>query len=359
VATPDLTTSPGGRHALAAATVAASAAALIRRYEDTWRSLTGSVDRIRATFPREAPAVRRRRAAAFAAQAVAALDQLDAETDTLTGEAVRAVAGTVAVVHVADLGRQLTARRALLDAAVRDLAADLRAAASYTLSTARALSRAVQRLAAADGPAASQEAALERVLRDRGLAAVVYRDGSRHGLAEYARMAVRTKLAETWQLASFDLYRQAGVQYVEVSDGAGCGWTSHSDPDKANGSIRTLDEAGAYPLAHPNCARSSFPRLDVRTDDDARSARPLSSTLIPDTVSEGDRAPAVRVAGGRLDTRALAVLAPAAARHAQTLARVAARNVAAEGDRAGLHAGTRRATVRTPRTPTPGPGGAP
>jgi hypothetical protein len=357
VATPDLTTTPGGRHALAASVVAAHAGTLLAPYDAAAKALTASLARIRATFAAEPPAVRVRRAAAFAASAVALLDQVDAEADQAVTTAVHGVAGSAAV--SAGLAVALQVRRAVVEAAVRDLLADLKAATSYTLSTARQLARAITRLSTIEGTPTEQAQALERVLRDRGLAAVVYRDGSRHGLAEYARMAVRTKLAETWQLASFDLYRQAGVQYVEVSDGAGCGWSSHSDPDKANGSIRSLEEAGAYPLAHPNCARSSFPRLDVRTDVDARTARPLSSTLIPDTVSEGDRAPAVRVAGGRLDTRALAVLAPAAARHAQTLARVAARNVAAEGDRAAVHAGTRRATVRTPRTPTPGPGGAP
>jgi hypothetical protein len=339
---------PATRHALAASTVGGHTDTLLAPYEAVTRSLLASLTRIRETFLDEPPTVRRRRAQAFAAQAVALIDQLDAEADPLISDAVRGVVQGAAAATVTDLGRVLDVRRSVVDAAVRDLVADLKAASSYTLSTARALARAVDRLSRVDGTPTEQARALERTLRDKGLTAVVYRDGSRHGLAEYARMAVRTKLAETWQLASFDLFRQAGITYVEVVDGAGCGWSSHDDPDKANGTIRSLEEAGAYPLAHPNCGRSTYPRIDVRTDDDARRAGPLAPARIPDSVSPGDRAPAVRGSSGRLDTRALAVLAPAAARHAQTLARTQARTV-----------GTRRAAVRTQRTPAHGPGGTP
>jgi hypothetical protein len=134
--------------------------------------------------------VRVRRAAAFAASAVALLDQVDAEADQAVTTAVHGVAGSAAV--SAGLAVALQVRRAVVEAAVRDLLADLKAATSYTLSTARQLARAITRLSTIEGTPTEQAQALERVLRDRGLAAVVYRDGSRHGLAEYARMAVRT-----------------------------------------------------------------------------------------------------------------------------------------------------------------------
>lgn len=44
-----------------------------------------------------------------------------------------------------------------------------------------------------------------------------------------------------------------------------CGWTSHDDPDLADGSTRTLEEAEAYPIAHPGCRRITLPRLDSRS----------------------------------------------------------------------------------------------
>jgi nucleoside 2-deoxyribosyltransferase len=343
-------TTPAGRRGLGAAGVERHTNTLVAPYESVTRRLLESLARIRGTFTQEPPAVRRRRAAAFAAQAVALIDQLDASADVAVSDAVRGVVEAAASGTVAELGRALEVRKGVVDAAVRDLVADLRGASSYALSTARALARAVSRISEVDGTAGEQAKVLERALRDRGLTAVVYRDGSRHQLDTYARMAVRTKLAETWQLGSFDLFRQAGVTHVEISDGFGCGWTRHDDPDKANGTIRSLEEAGAYPLAHPNCGRSSFPRLDVRSDEQARAAQPLSPGGAPDRVAPD--LPAVRTPSGRLDTRALAVLAPAAARHAQTLARASAR--AAGGVPPG---GTRRAALATRRAPAQGPTG--
>lgn len=353
---------PGDRHATAAAAIAAATALVLAGYDRTDLALVAALTRLRETWPSEPAPVRRRRAAAFAASAVSLVDQLDADTDRVVTTAVRHVAVTAHAVTAPALPGAATVDPGIPAAAVAGLVADLRAAASYLLSTARALARALQRAATAEttptAPVGAAEA-VDVVLRDRPLTAVVYRNGARHGLADYARMATRTRLAETWQRVTLDLYGQAGIRYVEVVDGAGCGWTSHDDPDKANGTIRSLEEAGAYPLAHPNCVRSSFPRADVRTVDDARHAAPLGSVSIPDDVTPGDRSLVVRTGSGALDMRALAVLAPAAARHALMLARVQARNVAAEGDRAVLAAGTRRPRLATPKTRVPGPGGTP
>lgn len=72
----------------------------------------------------------------------------------------------------------------------------------------------------------------------------------------------RTELAIVDQDAAHDRYREAGVGQVEIFDGPNCGWTFHDDPDKANGSIRTLNEAEDYPIAHPNCVRASAPVID-------------------------------------------------------------------------------------------------
>ena len=38
-----------------------------------------------------------------------------------------------------------------------------------------------------------------------------------------------------------------------------CGWSEHDDDDKADGSIRTLEEYEATPISHPNCLRSAAP----------------------------------------------------------------------------------------------------
>jgi hypothetical protein len=326
-------------------------------FEGAALRVSWSLQRIRQTWPNESPAVRVRRVKAFAAEAAALLEPLAARVDDLTRHAVTSIAAAAAAATAEDLAAEVTrftAVDAVVELAAKQLAADLHAAVDHYLLTARAVARELQRAAPATGTAREMEVALERTLRDRGLAAVVYRDGSRHGLAEYARMAVRTSLAETWQRATFAAMRDAGAGWVEVVDGAGCGWTRHDDPDKANGSIRSLDDAESYPLAHPNCGRTSYPRRDVTSPADAGAAS-TARVVLPDRATFIP--PAVRTRSGTFDTRALAVLAPAAARHASRMARLASRGVPAEAHRAGVQAGPLRATLRTLRSRAPGPGG--
>lgn len=81
------------------------------------------------------------------------------------------------------------------------------------------------------------------------------------------RMIARTELALIDQQSATDRYRAAGIVAVEVFDGVGCGWTHHDDSDKANGSIRTLAQAEAQPLSHPNCRRAFMPVTDVEVPD--------------------------------------------------------------------------------------------
>jgi hypothetical protein len=75
-----------------------------------------------------------------------------------------------------------------------------------------------------------------------------------------AKLIALTESANAYNLASLDGYRTSGiVEMVNVYDGGSCGWTSHTDPDTAHGSRRTLAEAGAHPIAHPHCQRAFGP----------------------------------------------------------------------------------------------------
>lgn len=74
-----------------------------------------------------------------------------------------------------------------------------------------------------------------------------------------AATIARTELATASQAAAAERYGAAGVTLVDITDGPDCGWTSHDDPDKANGTRRTLADARAHPLAHPNCRRVTIP----------------------------------------------------------------------------------------------------
>jgi len=71
-----------------------------------------------------------------------------------------------------------------------------------------------------------------------------------------ASTIARTELGTAQNTAATGRYRDAGVTDVIVMDGDRCGWLEHDDPDQAEGSIRTLEEAEANPLSHPNCVRA-------------------------------------------------------------------------------------------------------
>ena len=78
-------------------------------------------------------------------------------------------------------------------------------------------------------------------------------------MAGRASTIARTEMAITSQESALSRYAQAGATHVEISDGPECGWTAHEDGDLADGSTRTLAEARAYPIAHPNCVRVAIP----------------------------------------------------------------------------------------------------
>jgi hypothetical protein len=86
----------------------------------------------------------------------------------------------------------------------------------------------------------------------------------------------RTETAIAYNSTATAAYRDSGiVDQVEVFDGPECGWTEHDDPDMADGSIRTLDEADEYDVAHPNCLRAFAPvplTLDDTPDSGDNSA---------------------------------------------------------------------------------------
>lgn len=87
--------------------------------------------------------------------------------------------------------------------------------------------------------------------------------GLRHTIEELyrnrAETVARTEMASASQHAAHQRYGDAGVTEVDILDGPSCGWTSHDDPDLADGSRRTIQEAEEYEISHPNCQRVSLP----------------------------------------------------------------------------------------------------
>lgn len=103
-----------------------------------------------------------------------------------------------------------------------------------------------------------------RLIERRGVYSVRYKDGSVHGLREYANMAVRTKTAVAYNLGALDAQTSQGIQHWEIMDGVGCVWpTGHGAGIPAQGQVVTRDDALMYPIAHPNCRRAFAARPDL------------------------------------------------------------------------------------------------
>lgn len=158
----------------------------------------------------------------------------------------------------------------------------------------------------AQGTAPQVGRELARRLEDKGLMGVVYADASRHSVAFYTEMLARTKTALAYNTAAFTEYRESDIKWVEVFDGASCGWVSHDDPDKANGTIRKLEDAEAFPISHPQCRRAFGGRPDVTNARQAQEAD-LSTTAaqrVDQQQAEEDRAAALaRRAANRSSAR--------------------------------------------------------
>lgn len=154
---------------------------------------------------------------------------------------------------------------------------------------------------------------LAEELAKHSVAAVVYKDGSRHGLADYADMNLRTTTALGYNNGTLNAAPE--VVFWEVFDGPGCGWTSHDDVEQALGKIVTRDDALSWPISHPRCRRAFGPRPDMNK---TASAKDLRGSVSPTQVSAQRAQDAQRLAQqGRKAARA-----PRAPREARSGARV-------------------------------------
>lgn len=142
----------------------------------------------------------------------------------------------------------------------------------------RDVARAQTATAIAGGRTPTQAAAeMRRVVGQRGIWAVTYKDGSRHGLAEYADVVLRTKTAIAYNAGTLNQSITLGTQFFEVFDGVTCGWRSHDERRKANGLIVSAREAIEHPIAHPRCRRSFGARPDITSEEDASAAGPTTT----------------------------------------------------------------------------------
>lgn len=106
--------------------------------------------------------------------------------------------------------------------------------------------------AIAGGTPAQGRRAVQKLLDKHGIYSVKYANGTKHGLKEYAQMALRTKSAVAHNVGAIAEGRLNGVEWWECFDGPECGYRGHNDPQRALGSIVTSADAFANPISHPN-----------------------------------------------------------------------------------------------------------
>ncbi|WP_327349691.1 hypothetical protein OG772_20640 [Streptomyces sp. NBC_01321] len=139
-----------------------------------------------------------------------------------------------------------------------------RMAAAFYRAVREAARREVPLLAAGNTTALQAARSLvDRLAAEHQLQYVIYRGGARMPVQAWAESATLTKSAVAYNSGTLNRAREAGVQYMQVFDGAGCGWTGHKDPDKATGTLRTVEDAAAWPISHPRCGRAFGPRPDA------------------------------------------------------------------------------------------------
>ncbi|MFF8910508.1 hypothetical protein [Streptomyces olivaceoviridis] len=150
--------------------------------------------------------------------------------------------------------------RAAITTASAQYYADLTARITEALRRARAFLRAAQDAARSTADRFDVTA----LRRDHPMDTVVYANQARHPVDSWARAAITWQAVTTANTAACrTALDELGVAYVEVRDGADCGWTSHDDPDRANRTLRTAQDALAHPTSHAHCVREFLPRLDL------------------------------------------------------------------------------------------------
>lgn len=145
--------------------------------------------------------------------------------------------------------------------------ADLIRRITEAVRRAQAFARAAQ--AAARRTEGIDAAAL---IEAHPLDTVIYRNQARHPVRSWATSALGYQATLTANTAALNTGRfDLDAVWFECVDGSECGFTSHPDTDHANGTIRSTEDAGMYPLAHFGCIRSWIPRPDLNDRTDIES----------------------------------------------------------------------------------------
>lgn len=241
-----------------------------------WQRLATSQDNLLRTLERLRPGLG---ATTRIRQIIASFNQQVGEFDRLTRALAERWAGQDLPIAYRD-GAQRALRQAGADIALfrwttsHQAAVTVLTATFYTDLVAR-IQEAVRRAQAFSR--AAQDAARTvtlgrnhkgmdsaRLIADHPLSTIVYRDNSRHQVKDWATAALTYQGTVTANHGAINTgVYDLEAAWFECVDGSECGFTSHPDTDHADGTIRSADDAAAYPLAHFGCIRQWIPRPDL------------------------------------------------------------------------------------------------
>jgi hypothetical protein len=129
-------------------------------------------------------------------------------------------------------------------------------------------------------------ARVTQIMRERGVHAVRYSNGARHGMDDYFEMLSRTVAARMYNAAILERGKRHGVIAAEVQDGHGCQWpTGHGHAPEANGLVVSIELFQSFPIAHPRCVRVPLLRTDIRDPAELMDGE-LPSAKILDTAEQ-------------------------------------------------------------------------
>jgi hypothetical protein len=252
---------------------------LIRVYTQAWETIQAEQQRLLGD-----PTRARRRARLRELQAVveAELDALGAPTRSWLSRRLPAIyaAGGPGMTWT-------TLHRSAVQQLATDTFNDLLVATRYVREDVKRLVREAGKFLSEQtlttGRTAQQSGrGLATFLRERGLAAITYRNGARHGLADYADTAIRSKTAVAYNTGTINTSVERGITTFQILDGPGCGLSAHAIGPEANGMIVDADTAMAFPIAHPRCQRALAPMPGIAPE---RATRRSGAALLTSAVA--------------------------------------------------------------------------
>jgi hypothetical protein len=250
---------------------------LIRVYTQAWETILAEQERLLGDPTR---ARRRARLRELRAVVEAELDALGAPTRSWLARRLPAIyaAGGPGMTWT-------TLHRSAVQQLATDTFNDLLVATRYVRQDVKRLVREAGKFLSEQtlttGRTAQQSGrTLATFLRERGLAAITYRNGARHGLADYADTVLRSKTAVAYNTGTINTGVERGITVFEIFDGPGCGLEAHAVGPEANGMIVDANTAMAFPIAHPRCQRALAARPDLAPQQATRTRTSGTAALL-------------------------------------------------------------------------------